>query len=488
MATPNYCAPRATRRVPGLPFGLVTNGGDRSYNNLAVANDLSVGSQAVIPLLYAGEIASLANLDVTVCDELNLASKDLTVSTANNFNAFVGGNVSIESNEDITINAGQTLFLDGDNIVINGNFAVPNINACSIGCNGNLQITANTQINLLAPNVYMNGTLEVCNLVCTGDLNVNTANLVLNSNLKTNNLIVEDLLTVNGDAIVTGTLNVCNIQCVTNLNIVANNLSVSGNVLFNGPVVTQDLNVNGVLRANLNVQAPAQLVDFNVTTRQLGYVTNAVLSVGSNVDSILGWNAATSTPSQLAVSTGAPVQLLTRDLTSGALLSSDYPNIAATPFPNMQMLTVDSTTGVVGRRSLGIPILWYNKQTGSQAVLAAATDVVLYDFPATPANSLFTYAAGLFTCQRTGDYSFAITATIDTGAVGSYFTLEESGVAFAATGSMDSQLTTSLVALRRCTAGLVYRVVFTNNSGITITLVNTPLPLVNDIKIAFLNP
>lgn len=841
----NLCEPRATRRVPGLPFGNVTQGGDQSYNNLSVASDLSVGSQAVIPLAYLEEIASLRSLEVTVCENLHLAAKDGLFSFANNAALVAGDSISLVSNNrfnvssakvgidaslDVTISADRNLYLLGDNVVIAGNFAVPNVNACSLQCpGGNLTLETNSVLVLNAPttavngniavngnsvvgrnlnvggnvnvsqnlsvggnatvsqnlsvngNANVSGTLTVCDLMCTGNLGIDTSSLILNSNLITNallvnnslnvlgfanvsgplvvnntltaqdlivnntlttqdlvinnvisgnnltisnnvttnnlavnnNLLSENLtvsnnatvdnltvnnnisaanvvvsnnatvdnltvnnntfsanltvsntattnnltvnnaiatqdLSVNNNAQISGTLFACNIVCIngnlslqganvsltTNPNgnlslqtnnfvvaannssfggnvgvsgtltagtLAANNVTTSGNLTVNNltvnvnadvgnnlnvgnslnvcnvvcpnnlivtapnsnfsgnlrtPVnltvggttqtlslnvlsggtfsavntstlnvntlatlqnvvvntnvgivnnlsvanvsVTTNLNVAGQIRANNNLVsnanffvtnmaalAPGQLVDYNTANGRFGYVSDAVLAAGSVSDNLLGWNTANSTPSKLSIVTAAPNQLLTRNTTSGQIVSSNFANVSAVPAANFNSLGVDSGTGNVGRAP-NFGVVWRNKNgTGDQAVLNGNTDTVTYDFLS--GSGPFSYSGGDFTCLAAGDYSFLITCLIDVFAPLSYFILQENGVDFASTGYMSNQLTTSLVGARSCAAGAVYRVVFVNNSGVTVTLPQTQ-PTMNDVKIVRCGP
>lgn len=91
----NACDPRPVRRVPGQqPFGFVNQGGDRAFGNLTVASDVSIGSQATIPLVYAEELASSTNLQLTACDNLRLLVRN--VVTVDAPSVVFDGNVAIQ--------------------------------------------------------------------------------------------------------------------------------------------------------------------------------------------------------------------------------------------------------------------------------------------------------------------------------------------------------------------------------------------------------
>jgi hypothetical protein len=331
MSSSDNCKPRPVRRVAGLPFGRVTEGGDRSYNNLSVASDLSVGSQAVIPLLYAEEIASLGNLELTVCENLNIAANDGTLSfghdldvVANNNLSLTANNGSFSFNNDLTIEANNNFDIVAGNVTINGNFAVPNINACGLSCNGTLNIVSSDSIVINAPNVIIPnpGKLTVCDLVCTGNLEVNAGNLVLNSNLYTDtltaiqgnvgqlnvgqlqtcniacnnlsplvltannvlidapagmvivnsNLILSNDLTVAGNADVNGTLTVCNLVCTGDLNINTANLVLNSNLKTNTMTVNQFLDVQG----NANIEGVLNVCNIACPNGTLNIAANLI--------------------------------------------------------------------------------------------------------------------------------------------------------------------------------------------------------------------
>lgn len=105
----NLCNPRPVRRVAGQqPFGFVTQGGDRTFNNLTVVSDLSIGSQATIPLAYADEIASLSsNLSISACDRIIIEPANVLVLNVPNVTTThdltVGGNL-IVSNLNLNLN------------------------------------------------------------------------------------------------------------------------------------------------------------------------------------------------------------------------------------------------------------------------------------------------------------------------------------------------------------------------------------------------
>lgn len=296
------CQPRPIRRIPGLPFGYVEQGSDRSFNNLAVANVASVGSQLTAPLMYVAEIASMENLDISVCDNLNVVANnghfvfgnDLDM-TANNAvtitapNVYVDGNLVINGSLDICNLecAAGNMTIDSNNVFFTGNADVAGnlnvsdtINACNISCPGNLNITSNTVF--FSNNIDVNNTLKVCDIMCTGNLDINANNIVLNSNT----LTITNFLNVLGDANVDGTLN-ANVLDVNNVT-VNNNLDVLGNL--NVCSITcpgGDLTINDNLVVNGNAT-----VSNNLTSNNINVNNNASIMGTLDVCNIMCDNGA----------------------------------------------------------------------------------------------------------------------------------------------------------------------------------------------------
>lgn len=169
----------------------------------------------------------------------------------------------------------------------------------------------------------------------------------------------------------------------------------------------------------LPVQAPTQLVDYNPATGQLGYITNAVLASQGTGTQVMGWDTATSTPSQISLALGTPQQALTRNAATGALVYSgvaNYPNGTVTTIP----IGINATTGVLEKVDpSAISALSFRSQVAAETVPDAATTIVTYDTATTSAANV-SYNAGIFTVTAPGsyivcvDYAFAA-ATANTG-------------------------------------------------------------------------
>lgn len=171
--------------------------------------------------------------------------------------------------------------------------------------------------------------------------------------------------------------------------------------------------------AALLPQAPGQLVDYNPATGQLGYITNAVLASQGTGTQVMGWDTATSTPSQISLALGTPQQALTRNAATGALVYSgvaNYPNGTVTTIP----IGINATTGVWEKVDpSAISALSFRSQVAAETVPDAATTIVTYDTATTSAANV-SYNAGIFTVTAPGsyivcvDYAFAA-ATANTG-------------------------------------------------------------------------
>lgn len=173
----------------------------------------------------------------------------------------------------------------------------------------------------------------------------------------------------------------------------------------------------------LAAQAPTQLVDYNTTTGQLGYVNDAVLAPAALGDVLIGWNAATSTISRRGVALGAPQALLTRNATTGEFvhsLTANFVTGAVTGLP----VQVNATSGAIELRPTDVPLHRY--ADANQVLGAGAADVtILFNgLPATPGTPAFTYAAGQFT-STPGTLGYGILCTITTSAAApdTYFSI-----------------------------------------------------------------
>lgn len=458
MSVNPACMPRATRRVGAQPFGLVEQGGDRSFRNATISEVLTVGSQATTPLLYTTEIASMENLNVSVCENLSVVANNGTFAFGNDLNVVANNNIVLDANNvvvegNLVVNgsldiceiscANGNLTIDSNNVFFTGNVSVQDgtLDVCAIssqGCaNNSLTITANDVF--FSNNVNVANTIQVCDLLCTGNLEINAANLVLNSNLFTNQLTVNNFLNVVGDANfndqvnIVGQLNVCTIACPSGNVTIADNLTVSNSLTVNNNLVVNDsltVNNNLLVNNNLTVNGTLEVCDITCPSGNLTISnTNVVVNNGSltvntlNVVDSANINVLNVTTininggggnSQINVSNVNATNVDANSISTNFLTVNNNLSVNANLFvPNLvtiapgQFVVVNPNTGRIGTfTNATLPTATATSLVlGWNATSSTATRVPLSVAPAGGAQQMLTRRStdgALFFCDQTG--------------------------------------------------------------------------------------
>jgi hypothetical protein len=457
------CDPRPVRKIPGLPFGKVTDGGDRSFSNLAISNVLSVGSQAVIPILYVEDIAARENLNVTVCEDFELAANNITLAANNN------------------------VLISGANVEIVGNFLVPNLQTCNLTCaDGNLDVTSDntiafaTNLASFTNNVNIVGTLNVCDIICTGQLMMNAPIILVN-----NDLTIQDQLNVLGDATVAGNLYACNIVCnggnlsVTSDNTITfttNDASFTGNVdVGNNLVVGDFLNVAG--NANIDgllnvcaIDCPGGNLNISAANNITFATNNATFTNDVNV---VGDLIVSGTINANVTAVAAQAQsMLTYNQGTGQLVT--YGSI-------MQMNNTTYADGtMMGFNSVGTLVnmdifktVWYNMLADEGPYGIGNQVIVSWNNNSGPGATDVSFAGGTFTAATAG-YTYFVHITLSFSALGGgdYFVIQNNGLTVAVSpiqvGATFWSTGISMDSFGTC------QVILVNTSGTPITLNSGP--------------
>ena len=175
------------------------------------------------------------------------------------------------------------------------------LNTCNVFCSGAMTITGSTSVTLASPNVIASGNLNVtgvlsaCTLNCAGNLSITGSTSVT---LTSPNVITS------GNLNVTGVLSACTLNCAGNLSISGNtsvtltspNVNMSGNLNVTGVLSTCTLNCSGNLSitgsTSVTLTSPNVITSGNLNVT--GTLNACTLNCAGNL-SITGGNSVTLT-------------------------------------------------------------------------------------------------------------------------------------------------------------------------------------------------
>jgi hypothetical protein len=380
----NPAAPRQKRGAMPTPFGFVQRGGDQAFNELSIADTLTIGSQMTVPTALVQNLLSDGDMEIASNGAfLVAAGTDLSISVGGNLQSLVegnsgatllategpvsfastGGTASLEGSfgaslrsdaGSINVEAADTLFAFGQNgvaiesnvavgisapdIVFNGNVALSNLNVCGVSCPlGTFDVNAN--LASFDGDVSVAGALRVCDLECAG-------NLVLNANT----------MTVPNDVVVGGNVYVPRVA------------ATSGRLDLFGPlgVRTDRLQVTNVFQvSNIVPSSPSTAVNF---------ASGDVLVAGGNLN--VGSGGYLSTPT--IRSPAANLSLLASNVTTNGALVVGTTVRTSSVDPIGGALAVNANTVINGSLAVlgafnlngGIDICNINCNTGTMVLSA----------------------------------------------------------------------------------------------------------------------
>lgn len=326
--------PTVTRQKRGAmptPFGFVQRGGDQAFNELSIADVLTVGSQMTVPTALVQNLISDGDMEISSNGNVLLAAgANLSVSVGGNLDSVVEGNagvtllanagpvtlattaggISLEgslganlrsSEGSISIEAANTLFAFGQNgvaiesnvavgitapdIVFTGNVALSNINVCGVSCPlGTFEVNAN--LASFDGDVEIAGALRVCDLECVGNLTLNANTMTVpNDVVVGGNVIVPRVAAPSGRLDLFGPLGVRTDRLqVTNVlqvfNVVPSGISTAVNFASGDIFVASgNLNVATGYVSTPTVRSPVA----NLSLLASNVVTNGALVAGTTV-------------------------------------------------------------------------------------------------------------------------------------------------------------------------------------------------------------